>query len=415
VTKYGVRMGSTRVRAKGSARRTSTSPTFVSLFSGCGGLDLGFLGAGYRCLLAIDNDAEALAVHSGNLASPVAQLDLVTQRPPDEVLRGVDAFVCGPPCQGFSTIGGRRPDDPRNSLLVDVAKLASIYMPKLVVIENVPGARSRLHDRYWLEAESLLRSAGFSTTTIALDVERLGLAQTRRRLVMLAWRTGFSGELALPSSAPKSIADVLTGVEQLDDHNPQYLAAGTRHHQISLAIGQGQKLCNVRSSNRCVRTWAIPEVFGSTSSEEREVLEAIVTLRRRNRARAWGDADPVSVRDVSRFRGRPEGRTIDRLVRRGFLRRIDKKIDIVHTFNGKYRRPHAGGPAPTVDSRFGDYHYVLHPTEHRGFTIREAARIQSFPDDYRFSGSLKSQLRMIGNAVPPAAALAVARLTRELI
>ena len=152
---------------------SAAEPTFLSLFSGCGGLDLGFVNAGFKCLLAVDNDHDALHVHASNIGAPTQVVDMASGRPPDEILRSVDAFVCGPPCQGFSSMGGRRIDDPRNTLLVGVAKLAATFMPRLVVIENVLGARSPNHNHYWQEANGLLRSAGYRTTTIELDAQKV--------------------------------------------------------------------------------------------------------------------------------------------------------------------------------------------------------------------------------------------------
>lgn len=387
------------------------APTFVSLFSGCGGLDLGLVAAGFRCILAVDDDAEALAVHSSNIGATTQRLDLSVGRPADAVLSSVDAFVCGPPCQGFSTMGGRTTRDPRNSLLLRAAKLATVYLPPLVIIENVLGALSTPHRHYWIETEDLLRSVGYRTTTIKLDMNSLGIPQTRRRLLLIAWTTGFEGGLDMSEcTTAVALGDVLIDVEGRPNHDPRLLPEGSRNLEIAHRIGQGQKLCNVRRSKRCVRTWEIPTVFGPTTAQQQEVLEALVVLRRRDRTRDWGDADPVATRAISRHVGKPVAATIATLAKSGYIRRIDGLVDLAHTFNGKFKRPEWSGLSPTVDTRFGDYHYFLHPIENRGFTVREAARIQSFPDDFEFSGPLRSQFRMVGNAVPPQAAAEVARV-----
>jgi DNA (cytosine-5)-methyltransferase 1 len=98
------------------------------------------------------------------------------------------------------------------------------------------------------------------------------------------------------------------------------------------------------------------------------------------------------------------------LERKGFVRESDRLFDLVHTFNGKFRRLEWGLPSYTVDTRFGDPRYFLHPGEERGFSAREAARIQGFPDSFVFSGPTRAQFRMIGNAVPPPMGRAIAGL-----
>ena len=90
-------------------------------------------------------------------------------------------------------------------------------------------------------------------------------------------------------------------------------------------------------------------------------------------------------------------------------------MDLSHTFNGKYRRLSWDHPAPTVDTRFGDPKYYLHPEEQRGLSVREAARIQGFPDDFVFAGSKAAQFRMVGNAVPPPLAKQLAEAIREYL
>ena len=83
------------------------------------------------------------------------------------------------------------------------------------------------------------------------------------------------------------------------------------------------------------------------------------------------------------------------------MRKQSRYYDLTHTFNGKYRRLRWDAPAYTVDTRFGDPIYFLHPDQQRGFSVREAARIQGFPDDFVFSGSRRTQEELLGNAVPP--------------
>jgi DNA (cytosine-5)-methyltransferase 1 len=202
----------------------------------------------------------------------------------------------------------------------------------------------------------------------------------------------------------------LLGIEGVANHDMVYLDRSSVGYKIAEKLKAGQKLSNVRSGPRAVHTWEIPEVFGSTTRKEREVLEEVLRLRRRNRIRDFGDADPVETKLLKKLFG---SSLIASLEAKSYLKRVGDSHDLVGTFNGKYRRLHLDEPSYTVDTRFGDPRYFLHPTENRGFTVREAARIQGFPDGFVFNGSKSEQFRMIGNAVPPPMATNFAQFLRS--
>jgi DNA (cytosine-5)-methyltransferase 1 len=144
-------------------------------------------------------------------------------------------------------------------------------------------------------------------------------------------------------------------------------------------------------------------------------LEAVLRLRRQERLREFGDADPVTASSVAKSLGRCVDSEIESLVRKSYLRRVGRRFDLTHTFNGKYRRLRWDEPSFTVDTRFGDPRNFLHPEGNRGFSVREAARIQGFPDEFKFSGSRDQQFRFVGNAVPPPMAGALARALKEIL
>jgi DNA (cytosine-5)-methyltransferase 1 len=106
---------------------------------------------------------------------------------------------------------------------------------------------------------------------------------------------------------------------------------------------------------------------------------------------------------------------VQSLIAKGYLRQVGQYIDLVHTYNGKFRRFRWDDIACTVDTRFGDPYLFLHPNEHRPFTVREAARIQGFSDSYVFAGSEVDQFRLIGNAVPPTMANAAAEIVNRIL
>ena len=139
-------------------------------------------------------------------------------------------------------------------------------------------------------------------------------------------------------------------------------------------------------------------------------------LRRLERRRDFGDADPVSVSALSEYIGFSTQVAVRDLLAKNYVRRIDKKyVDLTHTFNGKYRRLSWDDISYTVDTYFGNPKYFLHPTDHRGLTVREAARLQTFPDLFEFVGPEAEKYKMIGNAVPPQFAKAIAEQLRTLL
>lgn len=388
---------------------------FISLFSGCGGFDLGYLARGYRPTGAFDLDPAAVTTFRRNLGTHVSLADLRAGLGDSRGFNAVDVLIAGPPCQGFSTAGQRRVDDERNSLLTLTGILARRLRPKVVVVENVTGALAGDHARYWHDVSTMLRATGYRTHSVTLSATRVGMAQIRKRIFLFAWRSGRDALFPLPHCAPATLAEVLCGVSGLQNHKTERLRRGTDLWRIAARIGQGQKLSNVRGGPRAVHTWDIPEVFGTTTEDERTMLELLLRLRRQDRRRRQGDADPVSIERLSHAFGGPFRRLLGSLVRKGFVCYKGNSLDLVHTFNGKFRRLEWECASLTVDTRFGDPRYFLHPTDPRGFTVREAARIQGFPDTFIFEGDTKAQYRLIGNAVPPPMAALTAKFASELI
>ena len=390
----------------------SRNPNFYSLFSGCGGLDIGFVNAGFTPSLSVDNDANALAVHESHIGSPVERLDLAKNDPAIPRSARIDVLLAGSPCQGFSTMGQRKFDDPRNSLLLVAARLAEKHRPKVVVAENVLGALSGEHRLYWESLHASMRALGYKTKDHYINCCDFGVPQIRRRVVMISWRTKYLEIPDLVKTSLSTLESALYHLDGLPNHDPIELPKNSKHRKIAEKIQQGQKLTNARGGERSVHTWDIPGVFGQTNQHQRKVLDTVLRLRRQERKRDFGDADPV---ETARLEGMFGAEILSQLVEKEYLRKFDNFHDLKNTFNGKYRRLEMSGLSRTVDTRFGDCTSVLHPTKHRSFTVREAARIQGFPDNIIFSGTLKEQFRMIGNAVPPPMAFAIANSVKTLL
>lgn len=324
------------------------------------------------------------------------------------LLQGIDVIAAGPPCQGFSTAGLNNPDDERNDHVWNVARIASLAKPKVVVIENVRGLLNAKNSKHFDKTVQLLRDNGYTVSSSVYKLSDYGIAQRRVRVLILAVRSSGSFTLQLPCQERRSIGDVFEDVHEACDFDPSPLQENSAEALIARKIAPGQKLSNVRSGLSSVHTWNIPEVFGAVNSQEVNLLEMVVKLRRQNRRRDFGDADPVSLDDLTRFFGNDTYALVEGLIQRGYLRKIEELIDLRNTFNGKYRRLKWDDVSPTVDTRFGQPRYFLHPDQNRGLTVREAARIQSFDDSFKFDGTKTAKYRMIGNAVPPKFAKLVA-------
>ena len=318
-----------------------------------------------------------------------------------------DILVAGPPCQGFSTAGRNDPDDYRNDHVSNVARIAGLSKPKVVIIENVRGLLNPKNSKHFDKTISVLRSHGYSVSWKTYNLAEYGVPQRRTRVLILAILSNNSFELQIPCCERRCIKTALDGVEQVDDFVAKELSHSSDELKIARKIAPGQKLSNVRSGLSSVHTWEIPEVFGTVSVEEKKLLETVVKLRRQNRTRDFGDADPVSEGDLVKYFGDSSTDLICSLIGKNYLRRVGPLIDLTNTFNGKFRRLRWDDVSPTVDTRFGQPRYFLHPKEDRGFSVREAARLQSFPDTFKFNGSEAAIFRMIGNAVPPSFAQAI--------
>lgn len=365
-------------------------------------------------MAAYDLDPAAISTFIHNLPSSGATVADLSGDYLDSLDLRPDAVVAGPPCQGFSPIGPNRSRDIRNELLLKPVDFAIAVKARVLLIENVRGVLSRRHASRWQEALSRLRKNGYTTATLQVAAVRNGLAQIRRRVVLVAARRGFNPPSQSTPTISQPLRSILTVPRNLTNHDPQPLDPTSRAARIAAHISPGQKLSNVRNGATSIHTWDIPEVFGPTTKLERRVLQALLVLRRRHRRRPFGDADPVPFSTLTSEFGTSTKRLLMSLIEKRYVRRVlPDCYDLRGTFNGKFRRLDPNQPALCVLSTFCDPRHFLHPFETRGFTIREAARLQGFPDSFRFLGSIRQQAVQVGNAVPPPVAHMLAAWMRD--
>lgn len=392
----------------------SSSPTVTSLFSGCGGLDQGFAKSGYKLIAAFDSDEHAIQAFNLNHKIKAEQVEIGEGF---NIPFSSDVVIAGPPCQGFSTGGGYKDVDPRNALLLTTCRAIAKSDVKLAVIENVASLTNRKNKAYLEAALSILTEGGYYCEYAVLTASDFGVPQRRRRTVIIARSSARPFGGVTPIETPfVTVSDALAGLDETSpNHIPRFPVKGSKHEKIARRIGPDQKLCNVRGGEASVPTWSIPECFGKTTKAERKVLETVRRLRRQQRKRSYGDADPVDVFALESVCREARPSVLESLMSRGYLREFGSCIDLTNTFNGKYRRLNNEGVSPTVDTRFGDVQLFLHPSENRGLTVREAARIQGFDDSFLFPDDTKTSFRLIGNAVPPPMSEAIAQMCKDLI
>jgi DNA (cytosine-5)-methyltransferase 1 len=287
--------------------------------------------------------------------------------------------------------------------------------PKLIMIENVMGLLTSRNRSVLEAALSTLSDAGYFVDVVSVNGEQLGLAQRRRRVIIFGRLGKAPFSVKLPVSPRKTVREALKSAGKASGTGSQLLPLRSKARLIAEKIKPGQKLCNVRESAAAVHTWDIPEVFGVTSKAERELLLSMLRLRRTERERSFGDADPVSLKRINDSIGPNATKLLRSLSEKGYVKRIGQKFDLAHTFNGTYRRLAWNDISPTVDTHFGSARLFLHPEEHRGLSIPEAAALQGFDPDFEWPESKASAYRLIGNAVPPPISRAIAKVARGLL
>ena len=360
-------------------------PIAVDLFSGAGGLSLGLEQAGYTTVLAVDHDEWALETHRANFPGAAIDLDLADPDRADdlmELLGGleVDLIAGGPPCQPFSRAGrskirwlveeGLRDSvDRRKELWRVFLRAVEEVGPRSVLMENVPDMA--LGDDLTLVRfiTDRLESLGYETEMALVEAWKYGVPQHRQRLIVVA-TTGGVFEWPKETQSP-------TLRDAIGDLPP--LGHGTGERVLDY---DGPKSAFQRAARR-----------GVPRSERGVVYDHMTRSVRNDDRKAF-----VLMGEGMRYADLPDD-----------LRRYRSDI-----FDDKYNRLTWGDRSRSITAHIAkDGYWYIHPEEHRTLTVREAARIQTFPDWFRFAGSRSHAFQQIGNAVPPSLATAIAKSLRE--
>lgn len=359
------------------AVQDESAPTTVDLFCGGGGLSLGFMATGFRTALASDMWGPAARTIGANFGdhAPFLHADARDLTRNDVLVKaGLDAapdvVMGGPPCQGFSSAGVRRDSDPRNTLVGTFAELVAEIRPRAFVFENVEGFLTAADGRYVMALLDPVIEAGYSVHVRKLNVANFGVPQFRKRVLAVGVLQGgieFPAPTHFARGAPgtarvgsyqlpptPTMAEALADLPTAAKSSPGY---PTDHYERRIGAEDLRRILSL-----------LP---GSTMRDLPIEMQHASYQRRANRR--VSDGTPSERRG-----GAPAG----------------------------LRRLRADEPAKAITSAAS--REFIHPSYDRPLTLRECARLQTFPDSFEFHGTQSDKATLIGNAVPPVFAAVIA-------
>lgn len=331
----------------------------ISLFSGAGGCSLGFRDAGVKILAAFDNSESAIDTYNLNFGAnmcrnvDLATCDFYKLRDSLNLVRGeLDLIIGGPPCQGFTTAGNRFWDDPRNKLVQNYAHALEAFYPRWFMMENVEGILTTAKGSYIIECIKKMISLGYAVSLKKFYMQEYGIPQRRKRVIIVGNREG----------------------KQFSFPKPIEIASGSIYKESSFTL---------RSAIGDLENHSRPEIDHIIKEETGIQLERISAL-----------LVGQTMRDL------PE-----RLQHDSFKRRSARRV-----CDGTPTEKRGGAPSglkrlsydePCLTITSAAPSEFVHPTQNRMLTIRECARVQTFPDSFTFCGTDSQKILQIGNAIPP--------------
>jgi DNA (cytosine-5)-methyltransferase 1 len=399
-----------------------TAPTFIDLFAGCGGLSLGLSQAGWKGAFAVEKDPDAFATLSHNLIKgrkkafewpdwleqKATSVQTLHKKHASQLkgLKGkIDVLAGGPPCQGFSTFGRRNPTDPRNQLFRTYIGIVKLVQPKIVLIENVRGIQFRFKKRTTAKGKAAkdlvyadrimlaLDAAGYHPVKLQVSAEDFGVPQVRPRVIILG----------LSRKHWREVPAIAEQLEQTKENFSRQL--GLESGKISVA----DAISDLQREN--ISLQPCPEMPRFEQGHYGESVTAYQKLMHGELNGALADSHRFArhgTDTVAAFSYYlafcPKGKKLEPTERGRFA----NKKHTVYVLDPKR-------PAPTVTTLPDD---MVHFSEPRILTVREMARLQSFPDWFEFKGKYTTggsrrtkecpRYTQVGNAVPPLLAKALA-------
>ena len=341
-------------------------PKVIDLFAGVGGMSLGFENQGFEVVIANEYDESIAKAYKENHKKTKMVVGDITSLNLEEVFGKyagqIDAVIGGPPCQGFSQKGQRKTiHDERNFLFKYYVKVVELVQPKYFVMENVPNLLTAENGYFRKELENLFNSMGYQLKMGVLNAADYGVPQNRRRAVIIGKKDAVAPELPTPLDSTVTIWDAISDLAYLNsgegEEEQEYKMDAQSSYQKELRGGTTRLYNHVvtkHSKLALERLALIPPNAGKEVLPEEHLTKSIYS---------------------------------------GTWTRM-RKEEISVTITTRFDTPSSGK--------------FTHPFLDRAITVREAARIQSFPDAFRFVGNKGSQMKQVGNAVPPKLAGAIA-------
>lgn len=385
--------------------------TLVDFFCGAGGLSLGFIQEGFNVKLA--SDIEPVCIETYMYNHPQLPSDKLIQQDIRVFINDIDEYidepidiiVGGPPCQGFSQINQQRIiDDPRNELYKYFLMMVEAINPKFVVMENVKGmlkvANQVVEDYGAIEIKKDGKILSYDVDFEILKSNEFSVAQNRERLIYIAVRSDIKDQFNI---SPKDIFD---NIHKANENKPVHVLNDALRDIKSLESPSEKNLNNVDS-----------DIYGKKidvnyfENHDNEYLELINEGRKipyvfNHKARYINDTN----REIFKRLDQGDDSTNEK------IKDIMPYANRNDVFKDKYFKLIADKPCRTITAHMKfDCHSFIHPFEVRPLTPREAARVQSFPDDYFFLGAYTKTYMQIGNAVPPVMARGIAKVIKDYL
>lgn len=345
----------------------------IDLFCGCGGFSKGFEQAGFHVCLGIDIWQDAITTYKENFPHAATIVGDISSLTGDDLLKSaglsadeVDVIIGGPPCQGFSLSGKRMLDDPRNILYKSFVRMVETIQPKAFVMENVPGLVKLFNGQVKEQVIEDFTAIGYDVQMQQLTACDYGVPQARKRVFFVGINKHkvknqvYKFPLATHGAGKKSYVTCEDALSDLDFIGDTKLLSDEDKYQLPAQSAYQEQMRN----NSC-------KLLNHVATIHTEKTRTIISMV-------------------------PDG---------GNYKNLPKELWSTRKVNIAWTRMDSKKPCFTIDT--GHNHH-FHYRANRVPTVRESARIQSFPDNFRFIGIKTSQLKQVGNAVPPLLAQAVA-------
>lgn len=379
----------------------------VELFAGAAGLAQGFLRAGGFELIAL-SDIKPIARETFLNNYPDAHYicEDVHQLQPKQLFdaangRRIVGLLGGPPCQGFSLAGRKNPEDVRNQYVIDYARFVEDLDPDFLLMENVPQLLFHVSFRNLFER----LQASFNIRYAIVNAALYGVPQTRHRIFILAYHRRLGIEPSFPQPTHGFVAPVY-------NYSQQRFADPDDRSSVADILGADpviRALPHLLAPTQAGSGDTLPLVTVHEAIEDLYPLKDAGTLEgypqnATSSFALWARQDSIKPENhIARVHSSSLMRLMRLIPHGGDLRDVDRTLWPKSHYSQAYGRLHWDGLARTITTFFcnpGSGRFI-HPVEDRAITVREAARLQSFPDSFRFFGTQTEQMELVGNAVPP--------------